>query len=330
MYKSLRYIFWSISILLLLFFIYQLSKYNFNVLFFFEQKYQYIGYIFGAIGGLFAIENFSRKEGISLLGNISSTTFFGKHGDNFDTSFVDLTLINRKDKPVIIFDIYIKVCSNSYVHLKQASKENPIIIKGYEYYYEKFNEAYFYSTGANAYSLKLSKHSRAQSIFLHTSEGIYKVKRLKHHNQFYEFYTRKLKPARLEFNDISVPLDTVFIVNFYDSKDNLHTIYIKKTYTWYQIEKYKFEWNLPLESKVLEQKINIGIESNLLKIKSFQIIDFKNELKVMKKKFIQFDEGYNLMKIESSFEKGNRNQMVYIYIKDKIRKIISNIKKYKV
>lgn len=109
MYRSLRYIFWIISILFFLFFIYQLSKYNFNLICFFEKKYQYIAYIFGAIGGLFAIENFYRKEGLSILGNLSTTQFFGNLEDNFDTSFIDLTLINRKDKPVIIFDVYVKI-----------------------------------------------------------------------------------------------------------------------------------------------------------------------------------------------------------------------------
>ncbi|MCO8060692.1 hypothetical protein [Acinetobacter lwoffii] len=66
MYKSLRYIFWFISIFFFSFFIYQLSKYNFDLIYFFEKKYQYIAYIFGAIGGLFAIENFHRKEGLSI------------------------------------------------------------------------------------------------------------------------------------------------------------------------------------------------------------------------------------------------------------------------
>ncbi|WP_286964467.1 MULTISPECIES: hypothetical protein [Acinetobacter] len=328
MYRSLRYIFWIISILFFLFFIYQLSKYNFNLICFFEKKYQYIAYIFGAIGGLFAIENFYRKEGLSILGNLSTTQFFGNLEDNFDTSFIDLTLINRKDKPVIIFDVYVKIGSNTYIHLKNATKENPIIIKGYEYYYEKFNPAYFYSNGPNAYSLKLSKILHTFSIFLHTSEGMYRVKTLTPHNQFYSSYTRLLKPARLEYENKSVPIDTAFILQFYDLKDKIHTIFIKRHATYLKIEKYKIEWSHPLNILDLEQKIDLGIQSGLLPIKNFKIIDFRVELSRMKKKFIQFDEGYNLLKIQNKIEKGDRKKMVFLYLKDRVRKTNSNLKKY--
>lgn len=327
MYRSLRYLFWIISILFIIFLIYQLSKYNYNLLSFFEEEYRYIAYIFGAIGGLFAIENFHRKEGLSILGNLSTTHFFGKPEDNFDTSFIDLTLINQKDKPIIIFDVYVKIGSNTYIHLKQATKEDPIIIKGYEYYYEKFNPAYFYSTGSNAYSLKLSKILHTPSIFLHTSEGMYRVKSLTPHNQFYSSFTRLLKPARFEYEEKNVPLDTAFILQFHDLKDKPHTVFIKDHDAYLQIEKYKMEWANPLNALDLKQKIDIGVQSGLLPIKNFKIIDFKVKLKEMKKRFFQFDEGYNLLKIQSKVEKGDRKQMVSLYLKSRIKKIISNLKK---
>lgn len=328
MYKSLRYVFWVISIFFFSLFIYQLSKHNFNLISFFESTPQYIAYIFGAIGGLFAIENFHRKEGLSILGNLTTTSFFGNHEDSFDTSFVDLTLINQKDKPVIIFDIYVKIGSNSYVHLKQATKENPIIIKGYEYYYEKFNPAYFYSTSSNAYSLKLSKTLKKPSILLHTSEGMYHVRKLKSHNSFYKLYTRLLRPVKFELDNKVISLETAFILQFYDSTDKLHTIFIKNQHTTLQVKNYKIEWANPLSTLDLERKINIAIQSGYLPIKSFKIIDFRNELKVMKKKFVQFDQGYNLLKIQSEIENGNRKKMVCLYLNNRIKKLISNLKKY--
>ena len=67
MYKSLRYIFWFISIFFFSFFIHQLSKYNFDLIFFLENRYQYIAYIFGAIGGLFAIVEYSSFNFMFLL-----------------------------------------------------------------------------------------------------------------------------------------------------------------------------------------------------------------------------------------------------------------------
>lgn len=48
----------------------------------------------------------------------------------------------------------------------------------------------------------------------------------------------------------------------------------------------------------------------------------------MKKKFIQFDEGYNLLKIQNKIEKGDRKKMVFLYLKDRVRKTNSNLKKY--
>ncbi len=327
MYKSLRYIFWFISIFFFSFFIHQLSKYNFDLIFFLENRYQYIAYIFGAIGGLFAIENFHRKKGLSVLGSLTTTFFYGGFEDNYDTSFVDLTLINRKDKPVVIFDVYVKIGSNTYVHLKQATKENPIIIKGYEYYYEQFSPAYFYSNGLNAYSLKLSKIPRTSTIILHTSEGIYKVKNLKSYDNFYTFYTRLLKPFSFELNDRSIPLDTAIILQFCDTKDKLHTIFIKDQQTSLQIDKYKIEWSNPVSKLDLEQKIDLGVKSGLLPIKKIEIIDFKAKLKKAKKRFIQFDEGYNLLRIQSKFERGNRKIMTYLYIKDRVKKSLLKIKK---
>lgn len=329
MYKSLRYIFWVISIFFFSFFIYQLSKYNFDLICFFENKYQYIAYIFGAIGGLFAIENFYRKEGFSVLGNVNTTYYFGKLEDTFDTSFVDLTLINRKDKPIIIFDVYIKIGSNTYIHLKEADKENPIIIKGYEHYHEKINEAYFYSSGINAYSLRSSKFNNTYQIHLHTSEGIYKVKKLKSHNKFYEFYSRLLKPVRLEFNKKTVPSNTAYILNFYDLKDKLHSIYIKTTYTWIKIENFKIESTEPLNQKKLEQELNAEIESKDLKIRKFQIIDVQKELQQMKQKFLHLKNRYNPLKIDISFDKGNNKQMTCLYYKHKFKKIIYYITKGK-
>lgn len=326
MYKIMRYLFWLVSFLFLIFFIYQLSLFNFNLINFFNCKYYYIAYIFGAVGGLFAIENFYRKEGISVLGNLTTTKYFGEFDENFDTSFKNLTLINRKDKPIIIFDIYIKVAQNTFIHLKEVSKENPIIIKSYEHYHEDFNEAFFYSSGINAYSLKLSKVIKNFQIFLHTSEGMYKVKRLKSHNSFYKFYSRILRPARLEFNSKSVPLDVNFIVSFCDLKDNFHTIYIKKSSTFLQVDEYKFYWTEPLNKKILHEKINLGIKSNQLKIKNLKVIDFQEKLKSFKNDFIQFKDGYNPLKIECDFEKSNQKKMVFIYYKNKIQKIISLIK----
>ena len=60
-------------------------------------------------------------------------------------------------------------------------------------------------------------------------------------------------------------------------------------------------------------KIDLGIQSGLLPIKNFKIIDFRVELSRMKKKFIQFDEGYNLLKIQNKIEKGDRKNGIFIF-----------------
>jgi hypothetical protein len=121
----------------------------------------------------FVVKNYLRKSGTHVRGQFSVCS-----SSSCDDKYVsNIALENAKDRPVVIFKIFLLVGRNYYVELENF-EDNPLILKPYEAYTNQFDPVDFYSVSMRRIRLdKLFDSKKVKSnIILSTSEGKYVVK----------------------------------------------------------------------------------------------------------------------------------------------------------
>lgn len=146
----------------------------------------------------FVIRNYFRKSGIYVKGQfcISSSAYAE---DQYVSTF---TLENFKDRPVIIFKIFLRVGPNYYIELADF-EHDPKILKPYESFAQALEPVDYYSVNMKRIKLNnlLSSKDVKTSLVLSTSQGKYVVKEwIKRWDPVFDFFknhlTAPIQPMR--------------------------------------------------------------------------------------------------------------------------------------
>lgn len=134
----------------------------------------------------FAVRNYRRKSGTYIRGQfcITSTVYAE------DKYIGSIILENFKDRPVIIFKIFIKLGHNYYIEMNDF-EDDPKILKSYESFAYNYDPVDFYSLNMNRIKLNRlfeSKKSKIK-IVLSTSQGKYVVRKfIKRWDPVFDFF----------------------------------------------------------------------------------------------------------------------------------------------
>lgn len=187
-----------------------------------------IAIVISLVALFFAIRNFRRKSGTHVRGQYSICS-----SSYCDDEYVsNITIENAKDRPVVIFKIFLLVGRNYYIELENF-EDNPLILKAYEAYANQYDPVDFYSVSMRRIKLdKLFKAKKVKShLVLSTSEGRYVVKEwIRRWDPISEFFdnhmTALIHPMRSTYKNKCFGSRAKYILDIKLSDDKEETIAI--------------------------------------------------------------------------------------------------------
>lgn len=223
-----------------------------------------IAILISLIALTFVVRNYLRKSGIYVRGQYSvcSSSYCQ---DKYVSSIV---LENFKDRPVVIFKIFLLAGRNYYIELEDFDEE-PKILKPYEVYSKHYDPVDFYSV--NMRRIKLnglldSKEARSQ-IVLSTSHGKYVVKEwIKRWDPIGDFFknhmTALIHPMRSTYKNKCFGSEVKYIVDVKteDGREETIPIYPRdyeiRKFRKFRLTRESLESKDSLEEYLLEQVFN--------------------------------------------------------------------------
>lgn len=212
----------------------------------------------------FVVRNYFRKSGIYVRGQYSvcSSSYCQ---DKYVSSIV---LENFKDRPVVIFKIFLLAGRNYYIELEDFD-EDPKILKPYEVYSKQYDPVDFYSINMRRVKLNGlldSKEVRSQ-IVLSTSHGKYVVKEwIKRWDPIGEFFknrmTALIHPMRSTYKNKCFGSEVKYIVDIKTEGGREETIpiyprdYEIRKFRKFRLTRESLESKNSLEEYLLEQAFN--------------------------------------------------------------------------
>lgn len=242
-----------------------------------------VAVIISLIALTFAVRNYLRKSGIYVRGQYSvcSSSYCQ---DKYVSS---IALENFKDRPVVIFKIFLLVGHNYYIELEDFDEE-PKILKPYEVYSKQYDPVDFYSINMRRIKLNSlldSKEVRSK-IVLSTSHGKYSVKEwIKRWDPIGDFFknhmTALIHPMRSTYKNKCFGSEVKYIVDVKteDGREETIPVYPRD----YEIRKFRnfcltresMKSKDSLEEYLLEQAINGAL--NCSEINVHDIEAWRNE-----------------------------------------------------
>lgn len=212
----------------------------------------------------FVVRNYLRKSGIYVRGQYSvcSSSYCQ---DKYVSSIV---LENVKDRPIVIFKMFLLVGQNYYIELDNFDEE-PKILKPYEVYSKQYDPVDFYSV--NMKRIKLndlidSRRSRSK-IVLSTSHGKYVVEEwITRWDPIGDFFgnhmTALIRPMRSTYKNKCFGSEVKYIVDIKteDGREETVPIYPRdyeiRKFRKFRLTRESLETRDSLEEYLLEQAFN--------------------------------------------------------------------------
>lgn len=246
-----------------------------------------------------------------------------------------IVLENKKDKAVIIYQIYLQIGYNYFILLDDFEKK-PLILASFEAFSKDYDPIDHYVDNLEHIRLtKLLEDKKIkQNIVLSTSEGKYKVKGVKGrwspiNKMFKNHMTIIINPIRIIYKEKSYGSNTQYILDIKNTEDRDEVIPIYPGD--YQLKKFI---NFQLTKECLESKKNLEDflthEKSLghIMCKKFKVIDVKEAYKldennhyteIPEMPYVNWFSYYILGRIATIYEDYKLNQ--------ENKKILSRLKK---
>lgn len=243
----------------------------------------------------FTIKTYGLKKGQHIRGSYATSRCIYCE----DTYVHTIELENYKDKPMIIYSIYLKIGHNYYLELENFESD-PLILNPFELYKKEYDPIDLYSINLNQVSInKLFANNKIKKqIVLSTSNGKYKVRKpIKHWNPIYYSFKNNnrgiIDISRTTYKSKSYGYKTKYIVDLKhsDGSEEIISIYNDNfnKFRNFNITKENIESKVKLEMFLNQMKLQ-----KKLKCEDFKVIDieaFRNECY----------SGYNKNKVELEY-----------------------------
>lgn len=285
----------------------------------FQSTTSSIALVISLIALSFAIRNFWRKSGTHVRGSfcISSSAYAE---DKYVSS---LTIENFKDRPVIIFKIFLRMGHNYYLELDDFESD-PKILKSYEAYTSHYKPVDFYCANMSRIKLNTILNSKKVKpcIVLSTSHGKYVVKDwIRRWDPIFDFFenhfTTPILPMRSDDENGYYGADVKYLVKILTEDGYKKTIPVYATDNNYpRFQKFRLTEESLSSKESLENFLTEQAIEGRLNCVSIEIIDTE-ELR---------NKTYG-DRFDKSFEAKYYNWFTYIVI-GKLYTIASNIRLY--
>lgn len=232
--------------------------------------------IISVIALVYTVLTFLLKRGHKFRCTYSSTS----STDCNDYYISSLTLENLKDRPAVIFEIYLKMSHGYFLQLDDFT-EKPLILGGFEVYHKSYDPLLFYEVGTKIIkidSLLRNKHVKHRLI-VSTTEGKKTIKPgMKHWRPHYSFFknylTAIIRPRHLSYNDVSYGANVKYLLAFPEGE--------KKRVLSFRDGDERLAWTSRFEltkenlasKDEFQQHIQSLVDAKKLAFESFEVIDF--------------------------------------------------------
>jgi hypothetical protein len=219
---------------------------------------------------VYTLRTFWLKSGESVRFTYSTSS----HVDTEDNYIHSITIENLKDKPIVIFNIYLKIGNNNYLELEEF-KDTPLIIKPFEVFQKKYDPILFYSRSLDRIKIDhlLNDRKIKKSLVLSTTNGKYEVKSdIKRWylvtDLFKNHFTSIIRPNWLTYKDKAYGKNIKFLVELTFESGNEQVIavnqndYNRRRFKGFNLTKDSLESTETLKKYIEKQKAlgNISFE----------------------------------------------------------------------
>jgi hypothetical protein len=226
---------------------------------------------------IYTIRTYWLKAGEKI--RFSYTT--SSHRNCEDNFIHSITLENLKDKPIVIFGIYLKIGTNNYLKVEEF-KEAPLIIKPFEVYQKKFDPLLFYTINLDRMKIDhlLTNRNIKKTLVLSTTNGKYEVdegidKWYLVSDLFKNPFTAIISPYRLFYKDQSYGKNVKFLVLLTQKNGEEQVIPVRsdnykiKVFKGFDLTKESLNSKESLEKFIQKQKEEKNISYEHFEIKEF-------------------------------------------------------------
>ncbi len=236
-----------------------------------------IALVISIVALTYTIKQFFLKKGTEVRSTYSLTYSI----DCNDAYISNLILENRKDKPIVIFKIYVKVGNNNYIEIENF-ENNPLVIKPFEVYIKEYESLIEYNHDLIRIKidnlLKDIQNVKTNTVLI-TTEGEYVVKTYVKKKEI-SFDKSIIKIKRLPYKDVDYGENIKYLIDFTLWNDECQIIALNK-----DVSRHKYSFNLTeklMQNRLaLENHIKDYIKGNK-NYKSVIVIDFEQRIKNMR------------------------------------------------
>ena len=236
-------------------------------------------FVIASIALIFAFRGDRRKTGMDIRCSFSVASSITSK----EKWVHDVRLENVKDRPAVIYKIYLEVGHGIYVEIEDLT-ENPLTLDPYGVYQKEYDPIEFYTHGLSRLTGLLDDETKRRRIVLTTSEGRYMPKSgtrvfddplldtiLKN------FSTGIARPNRLFYKGRSYGSGAKYILTLFDRdlKEEVIPIYPRD----YEVKKIR-DVSLTRESLESKQALECFLETQIragtAPFESFQVVDLES------------------------------------------------------
>lgn len=249
-----------------------------------------VALVVACISLVYTAKTFRLKSGKKI--RFSYTT---KQSTETDDVYVNsITIENIKDKPIVVFAIYLEISRGMYLTLEEF-EEKPLIIPAFSAYQKEYGPPYLYSVNLKRVKIDHilnAKHSKTRLI-LSTPDGKYVVKTYFYkwkpiYDSFNNILCHIISPSRVVYKDKSYGRNVLYVIDFThkDGDSEIIPVYSGK----YNILKNVTITEKDVENKgSLDKLIRENIENGNIICNSYFIIDFSEYKMRMEKEYSNDD-----------------------------------------
>ncbi|MCJ8312384.1 MAG: hypothetical protein HRU38_09260 [Saccharospirillaceae bacterium] len=278
-----------------------------------------IAIVISLIALTFVISNYLRKSGINVKGQFSICSSAIAE----DKYVSDFTLENYKDRPVIIFKVFLRIGHNYYIELSNFD-HNPKILKPYESFTQILDPVDYYSLNLNRIKLNklLSSDKIKTCLVLSTSNGKYVVEDwIKRWDPVFDFFnnhlTAPIQPMRSNNKNGYYGAGFAFLVKLSTEDNYTKTIAVYlEDYNYPRFQNFRLTEESLTSKESLEEFLTEQAINGKLNCENIEVIDGKELL-----------DNYFGSGFDKVIEAESYNWFIYFIIGKIITKI-SNIRLY--
>lgn len=270
-----------------------------------------IALIVSVIALVYTAKTYHLKSGAYIRGTYSIRSSI----ECEDKFLHEITLENLKDRPVVIFKIFLKLGHNYFIEIDDF-EDSPLILKPFEVFHREYEPIDMYSVGMGRILLNdlFDKQRVKKQIILSTTDGKYIIKEYIRRWDpigifFQNYWTAIARPLRSTYKGKSFGSNAKYVVEFVMDGENAEIIpiyprdYEIKKFKHFDLTRESLETKEELEEYLLSRVVDGTIVCSDIKVYDMeswrkQVYEDENK-KIISASYINWFSYYVIGRLES-------------------------------